>query len=118
MISQHMKKLIQKSEVISSLFADGRNLKQQYGAENVYDFGLGNPNVKAPESINQTAIKILQEEDSLLIHGYINSSAGYADVRKKIADSINRRFDTHFDEQNIVMTVGAAGGLNGYAGTD
>ena len=112
MISQHMKKLIQKSEVISSLFADGRNLKQQYGAENVYDFGLGNPNVKAPESINQTAIKILQEEDSLLIHGYINSSAGYADVRKKIADSINRRFDTHFDEQNIVMTVGAAGGLN------
>ncbi len=112
MISQHMKKLIQKSEVISSLFADGRNLKQQYGAENVYDFGLGNPNVKAPESINQTAIKILQEEDSLLIHGYINSSAGYADVRKKIAGSINRRFDTHFDEQNIVMTVGAAGGLN------
>lgn len=112
MISQHMKNLIQKSEVMSSLFSEGRMLKQQYGVENVYDFGLGNPNVKAPESINKTAIKILQEEDSLHIHGYINSSAGYADVRKKIANSINRRFDTHFDEQNIVMTVGAAGGLN------
>lgn len=111
MISQNMKALIQKSEGISSLFSDARKLKQQYGVENVYDFGIGNPNVKAPEKINQTAIKLLQEENSLQLHGYTDS-IGYVDVRKKIANSINHRFDTHYHENNIVMTVGAAGGLN------
>lgn len=111
MISQNMKALIKKSEGISSLFSDAKKLKQQYGIENVYDFGIGNPNVKAPEKINQTAIKLLQEENSLQLHGYTDS-IGYADVRKKIANSINHRFDTHFNENNIVMTVGAAGGLN------
>lgn len=111
MISQNMKELIQKSEGISSLFTDARKLKEKYGVENVYDFGIGNPNVKAPESINQTAIKLLQQQDSFHIHGYTDS-VGYVDVRKKIANSINRRFNTHFHSQNIVMTVGAAGGLN------
>lgn len=111
MISQNMKELMKKSEGISSLFTDARKLKEKYGVENVYDFGIGNPNVKAPESINQTAIKILEQENSLHIHGYTDS-AGYIDVRKKIANSINRRFDTHFNAKNIVMTVGAAGGLN------
>lgn len=111
MISQNMKELMKRSEGISSLFSDARKLKQQYGVENVYDFGIGNPNVKAPENINRTAIKILQQEDSLQLHGYTDS-VGYVDVRKKIADSINRRFDTSFDAENIVMTVGAAGGLN------
>lgn len=111
MISQNMKDLIKKSEGISSLFTDARKLKEKYGVENVYDFGIGNPNVKAPEAINQTAIKILEQEDSLHIHGYTDS-VGYVEVRKKIANSINHRFDTHFDAKNIVMTVGAAGGLN------
>ncbi len=111
MISKNMQELIKKSEGISSLFSDARKLKQQYGAENVYDFGIGNPNVKAPESINQTAIKILQQENSLQLHSYTDS-VGYEEVRKKIANSINRRFDTEFDAKNIVMTVGAAGGLN------
>ncbi len=111
MISQNMKALIKKSEGISSLFSDARKLKQQYGAENVYDFGIGNPNVKAPEKINQTAIRLLQEENSLQLHGYTDS-IGYAEVRKKIAHSINHRFDTYFHENNIVMTIGAAGGLN------
>lgn len=87
MISQNMKALIKKSEGISSLFSDAKKLKQQYGIENVYDFGIGNPNVKAPEKINQTAIKLLQEENSLQLHGYTDS-IGYADVRKKLQTAL------------------------------
>lgn len=111
MISHNMKKLIEKSAGISALFTEAKRMKQQYGPENVYDFGIGNPNVKAPESINKTAIEILQREESLLLHGYTDT-VGYAEVRKKIANHLNRRFDTDFAEDNIVMTVGAAGGLN------
>ena len=111
MISQNMKKLIEKSAGISALFTEAKKMKEQYGAENVYDFGIGNPNVKAPESINKTAIEILQQEDTIILHGYTDT-AGYAEVRKKIANHLNRRFDTNFDEENIIMTVGAAGGLN------
>ena len=69
MISQNMKKLIEKSAGISALFTEAKKMKEQYGAENVYDFGIGNPNVKAPESINKTAIEILQQEDTIILHG-------------------------------------------------
>lgn len=80
-----------------------------YGAENVYDFSLGNPNVPAPEAVKEAALHVLNEEDSLMVHGYMSNS-GYEDVRKAVADSLNNRFGTHYDESNLVMTVGAAGG--------
>jgi aspartate aminotransferase len=72
---------------------------------------LGNPNVAAPAEVNETAIQILQEELSTMVHGYMNNS-GYDDVRGKIAESLNKRFGTEFGQHNILMTVGAAGGLN------
>lgn len=53
----------------------------------------------------------LEKEDPVVLHGYMNNS-GYEDVRAAIADSINRKFQTSFGEKNIIMTVGAAGGLN------
>jgi len=93
------------------MFEEGKRLAAIYGAENVFDFSLGNPNVPAPEELNQAIKDILDEEPSIFVHGYM-SNAGYEDVRRTIADSLNKRFDTHFDESNIVMTVGAAGGMN------
>ena len=67
--------------------------------------------VSSPKEVKEAIIKILNEEDPNLIHGYMNNS-GYEDVREKIAQSLNQRFQTSFDENNIIMTVGAAGGLN------
>ena len=83
-----------------------------YGAENVFDFSLGNPNVPAPEEVKNAIIELLNEEDPIALHGYTNSNAGYADVREAVAQSLNERFGTEFEGKNSVMTVGAAGGLN------
>ena len=93
------------------MFEEGKKLAAQYGAENVYDFSLGNPNVPAPGEVNEAIKAVVDEEESTFLHGY-TSNPGYADVRAAVADNLNRRFGTHFTFENIIMTVGAAGGLN------
>ena len=111
MISEKMKSFVEGSSVIRAMFEEGKKLANEYGADKVYDFSLGNPNVPAPVEVNQAIKDIVDSEDSVLIHGYMSNS-GYEEVRKAIAENINKRFETNFDETNIVMTVGAAGGLN------
>lgn len=111
MISDKMTEFVKGSSAIRAMFEEGKKMAQQYGAENVYDFSLGNPNVPAPKAVNDAIKEILDNEDSVFIHGYMNNS-GYEDVRNAIALSLNKRFGMSFDENNIIMTVGAAGGLN------
>ena len=93
------------------MFEEGNRLARIYGAENVYDFSLGNPNVAAPAEVNQAIKDVVDEEDSVVLHGYM-SNAGFEDVRETIAQSLNRRFETAFSAHNLIMTVGAASGLN------
>ena len=111
MISEKMKGFVQGSSVIRAMFEEGKKLAAIYGEDKVFDFSLGNPNVPAPAQVNQAIKDIVNEELSVMVHGYMSNS-GYEDVRAVIADSLNRRFDTRFRQENIVMTVGAAGGLN------
>ena len=111
MISNKMVGLVQNSSVIRAMFEEGKRLASIYGAENVYDFSLGNPSVEPPKEIKEEILNIMNTEDANLVHGYMSNS-GYEDVRTAIADSINKRFGTAFLENNIIMTVGAAGGLN------
>lgn len=111
MISEKMKPLAENNSAIRAMFEEGRKLAALYGAENVYDFSLGNPNVPAPEAVNRAICDILKEEESTFIHGYMNN-AGFEDVRDAIAQSVNRRFGTSLGPDNILMTVGAASGLN------
>ena len=111
MVSKKIQEALAGSSAIRAMFTEGRELAKQAGAENVYDFSLGNPATPAPEELNQAVRDILDEEDSLVLHGYMDNS-GYEDVRQAIADNLNHRFETHFDHHNIIMTVGAAGGLN------
>ncbi len=111
MISKQMEELVKGSSVIRAMFEEGKKLAAKYGAENVYDFSLGNPSVEPPKEVRQAMVDIVQKEDQNYLHGYMNNS-GYEDVRRTIAESINRKFGMHFAERNIVMTVGAAGGLN------
>ena len=112
MIAEKMKSMVANSSAIRAMFEEGNRLAGIYGRENVFDFSLGNPNVPAPQEVKDAILEILKEEDPVVLHGYTNSNAGYADVRQAVADSLNERFDTKFEEKNIVMTVGAAGGLN------
>ncbi|MCI6675880.1 MAG: pyridoxal phosphate-dependent aminotransferase [Clostridiales bacterium] len=111
MIAEKMKPLIQNNSAIRVMFEEGKRLASIYGAENVYDFSLGNPNVPAPEEVKQAIYDILENEPSTMVHGYMSNS-GFEDVRAAVADSLNKRFQTNFSAKNIIMTVGAASGLN------
>ena len=112
MIAEKMKNMVANSSAIRAMFEEGNRLAQIYGAENVFDFSLGNPNVAAPEAVKEAIIELLDESDPVVLHGYTNSNSGYADVRETVAKSLNERFETKFEGKNIVMSVGAAGGLN------
>ena len=111
MISDKMIRLTQNNSAIRAMFEEGIRLIALHGRENVYDFSLGNPNVPAPDSVKNTIISITEGEDPIALHGYMKN-AGFPDVRLAIANSLNERFETVFNENNIIMSVGAAGGLN------
>lgn len=111
MISEKMIKLAQNNSVIRAMFEEGNAMAREFGRENVYDFSLGNPSVPAPQQVKDAAIEVLQNEDSLMVHGYMSNS-GYESVRQAVAENLNSRFQTDFTAGNIIMTVGAAGGLN------
>ncbi len=112
MIAEKMKGMVANSSAIRAMFEEGNRLAKLYGRENVFDFSLGNPNVEAPEAVKEALISIVKEEAPLELHGYTNSNAGYEEVRQAVAESLNERFQTEFSAENILMTVGAAGGLN------
>ena len=111
MIAKKMVKYVEGSSVTRAMFEEGKKMAARYGAENVYDFGLGKPSVEPPEAVKKAIIDILEQESPCYVHGYMNNS-GYETVRSAIAESLNKRFGTAFAEENILMTVGAAGGLN------
>ena len=111
MISRKMEEYVKSSSVIRAMFEEGKRLASIHGADNVYDFSLGNPSVAPPEDVKHAIIDVLNNESPTFVHGYMNNS-GYDDVRRTIAYSLNRRFKTEFNEKNLIMTVGAAGGLN------
>ncbi len=111
MIADKMKGLVANSSIIRAMFEEGEKMAAQFGAENVYDFSIGNPSVEPPKQVKQAIIDILNSENSMEIHGYMVNS-GYESVRNTIAVSLNRKFETNFSSNNIIMTVGAAGGLN------
>lgn len=111
MISEEMKQYVSQSSIIRAMFEEGKKLAEIYGEDNVFDFSLGNPNVEPPESIKQAVIDIVNTEPQNLIHGYMSNS-GYDDVRTKIAGKLNEEYNVKLTEDNLVMTCGAAGGLN------
>ena len=116
MVSKRIQKALVGNSAIRAMFVEGKEMAKKYGAENVYDFSLGNPATPAPAAVNDAIRALLDESDateggSLELHGYMENS-GYAAVRAAVAENLNRRFGTSFDAHNIIMTVGAAGGLN------
>lgn len=111
MISNKMKDLVNSSSLIRAMFEEGKRLKSIYGPDHVFDFSLGNPNVEPPEEIVSAIHEILREESPSMVHGYMNNS-GYEDVREKIAAYTSDTYGTKVGKEHIVMTCGAAGGLN------
>lgn len=110
MVSEKMKPFMANNSAIRAMFEEGKRMAAIYGKENVYDFSLGNPNVPVPR-VNEALLEVINGEAFNELHGYM-SNAGYEDVRQTIAESINKQFGTAFSYKNLIMTVGAASGLN------
>ncbi len=111
MISKTVISLVENGSAIRAMFEEGAKMAAEFGKENVYDFSLGNPSVPAPQKVKDNIIDIVNNSDPVVVHGYMNN-AGYPDVRKAVAEHLNKLHGTKFDTRNILMTVGAAGGLN------
>ena len=90
MLSEKMVQLGTNRSVIRDLFEYGNKRKAEIGAENVFDFSIGNPSVPAPKEIDETALRLLKTADPVDIHGY-TSNAGVLEVRENIAKSLNER---------------------------
>ena len=111
MISNKMKSLVNNNSTIRAMFEEGKRLSDIYGEENVFDYSIGNPNVEPPENIKTIISDILNKEKPNFVHGYMNNS-GYEDVRDDISSFLNKKNNLNLTRNNIVMTCGAAGGLN------
>ena len=110
MLSKEVLELSKQHSVIRDIFEFGMQRAKEVGAENVFDFSIGNPSVPAPKEVDETAIRFLKTLDPVEVHGY-TSNAGITEVRKAVADSLNRRFGTDYTENNVFMTIGAAAAL-------
>lgn len=110
MLPQDMLALGTKRSAIRELFEYGKMRKAVVGEDKVYDFSLGNPSIPAPKEVDEAVKELVEKQDSVLLHGY-SSAQGDANVRKTIADHINKLHGTNISADNIYMTCGAAASL-------
>ena len=110
MISEKMMQLGKKSSIIREIFEYGKKRKAEIGAENVFDFSLGNPSVPAPQKVTDVMTKLINEVPAEVLHGY-TSGPGDMNVRTAIAEYINNKFGVNANAGLIYMTCGAAASL-------
>lgn len=111
LVSEEMYELGSKRSAIRELFEYGKKRAEVVGAENVYDFSLGNPTVPAPDCVNEIIRELTEELNSIQLHGY-TSAQGDLECRQATADYLNRTYGTHFHADNFYMTMGAAASLS------
>lgn len=110
MISKKMESLGKKRSVIREIFEYGNKRKAEIGAENVFDYSLGNPSIPAPKEVNEVITELITTMNPVMLHGY-TSAQGALSVRKAIADDINKRFSIGATPDLLYMTCGAAASL-------
>ena len=110
-VAEDMYKLGSQRSAIRELFEYGKQRAAVVGAENVYDFSLGNPTVPAPDCVNETIRDLTQKLDSISLHGY-TSAQGDIETRQAIADYLNKTYETAFSADNFYLTMGAAASLS------
>ena len=110
-VAEDMYQLGSQRSAIRELFEYGKQRAAVVGAENVYDFSLGNPTVPAPDCVNETIRDLTQKLDSISLHGY-TSAQGDIETRQAIADYLNKTYETAFSADNFYLTMGAAASLS------
>ncbi len=109
-ISHEIKESITRASWIRKMFETGTKMKKEYGADKVFDFSLGNPDLISPPKFNEALLNEAKKSAPFL-HGYM-PNCGYPETRKVVADMLTKESGLNFTENNIIMTVGAAGGMN------
>jgi aspartate aminotransferase len=109
-ISDKVRESLEKSSWIRKMFEEGAKRRAEFGAENVFDFSLGNPNLEPPARLKEV-LKDLANDTSKGLHAYM-PNAGLPDTRKSVADYLSKQESFSFTQDDIMMTVGAGGGLN------
>ncbi len=109
-VAEKIRAFMERASWIRKMFEEGAALKQRYGAQNVYDFTLGNPDVPAPPAVAEH-LTALSREEAPLKHGYM-PNAGYPETRKAVADEVTEDQETETPPDAVVMTCGAGGALN------
>lgn len=107
MIQQTMYDLGAHRSCIRELFEYGRMRAAQVGAENVFDFSLGNPSIPAPEQVSMTIAQLVAQTEPTALHGY-TPAVGDAEARRSIAEDLNRRFDAGVRPEDLFLGCGAA----------
>ena len=110
-VAEDMYQLGSQRSAIRELFEYGKQRAAVVGAENVYDFSLGNPTVPAPDCVNETIRDLTHKLDSISLHGY-TSAQGDIETRQAIADYLNKTYETAFSADNFYLTMGAAASLS------
>ena len=108
-IADKMVHMVEAASMIRKMFEEGIRMKEKYGADNVFDFSLGNPDVPPPPIVKKTLVELINNENTS--HGYMPNN-GYPHVRQAVADYLNKEYNVGLNSDLIVMTVGAAGALN------
>ena len=109
-VSRKIQASIERSSWIRKMFEEGARRREKYGAENVFDFSLGNPNLEPPPRFKQVLVELINDP-SPARHAYM-PNAGFVETRKAVADYLNSFNRPNFTPQEVVMTVGAGGALN------
>ena len=109
-VSEKIQTSIENSSWVRKMFEEGAVRKAKFGPENVFDFSLGNPNLKPPLRFGEV-LKELASDGSTGVHGYM-PNAGFIETRKAVADYLSSQNGHLFSHEDIVMTVGAGGALN------
>ncbi|MCD8300781.1 MAG: pyridoxal phosphate-dependent aminotransferase [Clostridiales bacterium] len=110
MIAKRLRESLDSSICIRDIFEEGKKLAAVYGADNIFNFTIGNPSVEPPAIVNESMKRILDSEDALALHGY-PANVGYPEVRRCVAEHLNKTFGCNYDENGIVMTAGAAAAI-------
>lgn len=110
MVSEKMLTLGSNRSTIRELFEYGKMRAAVVGAENIYDYSLGNPSVPAPKEVNDALVDIILNDAPIAVHGY-TSAVGDNDTRDAIAENLNRRYGTNYTRDNLYLTCGAAASL-------
>ena len=109
-VANAIREALGSQSLIRKMFEEGISLKKQYGQDKVFDFSLGNPDLEPPPAFHRVFLK-LANEDKKGSHGYM-PNGGYPEVREVLAKKTSQEQGVSIDGSHIVMSCGAAGGLN------